>query len=93
MAWERDKFKQQMALQWHQENRIGAAESKLNKANDIATAVLDFKGKMQKNGWVGANPDMYKYYSDYLKNTYGAAAVLELNKAMLDEAIDVDYGN
>lgn len=92
MAWERDKFKQQMALQWHQENRIGAAETKANKSNDIATALLDFKSKMQKNGWSGANPDMYKYYSDYLKSTYGAAAILDLNKLMSDEGIDVDYG-
>lgn len=64
-----------------------------DKANDIATAILDFKSQMETKGWTGAKPEAYKYYRDQLINLYGASAALELDKAMQEQFIPVDNGN
>jgi hypothetical protein len=61
--------------------------------NDIAEAVLRFKDTMEAKGWMGANPEEYKYYRDYIQTTYGSAAVLALDKAMSDAGISVDNEN
>lgn len=68
-------------------------ENPKEKANDIASAILDFQSQIQKKGWAGANPEAYNYYKNELVKTYGAAAALELDKAMTDAGISVDYGN
>ena len=72
MAWEREKFRQQMALDYYKANKSGSGSTKTNKENDIASAILDFKNRMQTHGWAGANPAAYQYYADQLKQLYGA---------------------
>jgi hypothetical protein len=75
-------------------SKTGSSEkTKTEQANDIAEAVLRFKDTMEAKGWMGANPEEYRYYRDYIQTTYGSAAVLLLNKAMEDAGISVDNEN
>jgi hypothetical protein len=75
-------------------SKTGSSEkTKTEQANDIAEAVLRFKDTMEAKGWMGANPEEYKYYRDYIQTTYGSAAVLALDKAMSDAGISVDNEN
>lgn len=62
------------------------------QADDVATAVIDFKEQMAARKWKGANPDAYNYYKQQLSKAYGASAVLELDKQMKEAGIKVDYG-
>lgn len=68
------------------------ANTAQDRDNDIATVIIDFKDKMTKNKWKGANPEAYNYYRQQLIDTYGAAAALELDKQMKEARISVDYG-
>lgn len=61
--------------------------------NDVAGAVMDFQKQMKEKQWAGANPDAYEYYRATLQNKYGASAALQLDKAMQDAGIIVDYAN
>ena len=45
---------------------------------------------MSDKGWYGADPAEYKAYRDYIQEAYGAAAVIELDKALADAGIEVD---
>jgi hypothetical protein len=75
-------------------SKTGSSEkTKTEQANDIAEAILRFKDTMDAKGWMGANPEEYRYYRDYIQTTYGSAAVLLLNKAMEDAGISVDNEN
>lgn len=65
-------------------------QEKLGQEDDIASAIIDFKTQMETKNWKGANPEAYKYYRDELTRLYGAAAALELDKAMKDAEIEVD---
>jgi len=71
----------------------GTTATKADKANDIASAVMDFQNQINTKGWAGANPAAYEYYRTQLANMYGASAALELDKAMEDKGITVDYTN
>ena len=71
----------------------GTADQKARENDYIANSILDFKDKMTKNGWAGANPDYYNYYASQLKKNYGASAVLSLDKAMNEAGISVDNTN
>lgn len=64
-----------------------------NKKDDIASAVIDFQNQIKQKGWSGANPDAYDYYRNELIKLYGSSAALELDKAMSDAGISVDYEN
>lgn len=64
-----------------------------DKKDDIASAVIDFQNQIKQKGWSGANPDAYDYYRNELIKLYGSSAALELDKAMLDAGISVDYEN
>lgn len=63
-----------------------------NEANDIASAILDFKKQIETKGWKGINPDAYAYYKAAILKTYGADAVLKFDKAITDAALSVDNG-
>ncbi len=65
-------------------------ETKL-KSDDIASAILDFKSQIEKKGWAGVNPEAYNYYKNELIKLYGASAALELDKAISDAGLSVDY--
>ena len=65
-------------------------QEKLGQEDDIASAIIDFKTQMEQKNWKGANPEAYKYYREELTRLYGAAAALELDKAMKDAEIEVD---
>lgn len=60
------------------------------RSEDISTIINDFKSKMQKNNWKGANPDQYEYYKEQIFQQYGNAGVKELEKAMKEFKIIVD---
>lgn len=64
-----------------------------NKKNDIADAVLTFQDLIKKNNWLGMDPTKYKQVSDSIRKDYGAAAVLELDKAIKTAGIEIDYGD
>jgi len=85
LAWEKEKFNRQMALQYSKASRSTGSQK-----NDIAEAVLRFKDQMASKDWYGADPAEYNAYKNYIRETYGAQAVLDLNKALLDEGIEVD---
>ena len=82
LAWEKYKY---------EHPRTGSIGSTLNKKNDIAEAVMRFQDLIKNKGWYGADPTEYKAYRDYLASTYGASAALELDKALEDAGIEVDY--
>lgn len=72
------------------------AKTKINsaeKADDIASAIIDFQTQMEKRGWAGANPEAYAHYRNQLVEMYGASAALDLDKAMYDLGISVDRAN
>ena len=63
------------------------------RKDDVASVVVDFQNQMKQKGWSGANPDAYDYYRNELIKLYGSSAALDLDKAMLDAGISVDYEN
>lgn len=85
LAWEKEKFNRQMSLGWA---RLKGSSG--SQKDDIAEAVLRFQQQMSDKGWYGADPAEYKAYRDYIQEAYGAAAVLELDKALADAGIEVD---
>ncbi len=68
-------------------------QQKANKENDIAEAILRFKDQIKTKNWKGVNPDEYEFYKKYIKDRYGASAVLELDKAIDDASLSIDNGN
>jgi len=70
-----------------------AADINRRRDNDIAEAIIRFQDTMKEKGWVGANPDEYKFYRDYIQSEYGYNAVLEFDKQLANSGISVDYIN
>lgn len=87
MDWEKYKFTHLSAAQ----ARAGSTATKADVKNDVAEAVIRFQDLIKNKGFYGADPREYKAYKDYLRTTYGAAAALELDKALEDAGISVDY--
>jgi len=73
--------------------RAKEKENPAEKADDIASAIIDFQTQMEKRGWAGANPEAYAHYRSQLVEMYGASAALDLDKAMYDLGISVDRAN
>ncbi len=63
------------------------------EADDIAAAILDFQTQIKEKGWRGISPDAYAYYRDEIRNQYGAAAVLKLDKAIKSAGLQIDDAN
>lgn len=70
-----------------------ANQSELNdqRDNDIAEIIMDFQKQIQTRGWSGIDQTAYNYYREKLAQSYGAAAALKLDKAILDAELEVDY--
>lgn len=68
------------------------AQIEVNKKNDIASAILNFRNIMKQNNWLGINPEQYAGLVSIIKSKYGANAVLELEKAIADAGLSVDNG-
>ena len=88
-AWDMQKHKDEMALGYARiKNGVSGS---LGIKNDVAEAVIRFQDLIKNKGFYGADPREYKAYKDYLRTTYGAAAALELDKALEDAGISVDF--
>jgi peptidoglycan hydrolase-like protein with peptidoglycan-binding domain len=70
-----------------------AASTKKQQDNDIAKVILGFRDVIKKNNWAGIDPTQYKQVADIIQNKYGAAAVLELEKAIKDAQLVIDDGS
>lgn len=67
-------------------------QKKASKDDDIAEAIIRFKDQIKAKNWKGVNPDEYAFYKKYIKDTYGASAVLEFDKAIEDASLSIDNG-
>jgi peptidoglycan hydrolase-like protein with peptidoglycan-binding domain len=79
------------------EKTLKASELKKNQDNDVAEAILRFQDAIKPKdqggkGWAGISPDEYEFYKKYIKDTYGADAVLQYDKAIKDAKLTIDYG-
>ncbi len=91
MEWEKYQFNNLSAYQRASLAKTGSANIKKDMANDIAEAVLRFKDAIKTKGFYGADPEEYQFYRDYIQETYGSNAVMELDKQLEDAGIEVDY--
>jgi hypothetical protein len=71
---------------------VSKTDKAANLENDIASSVLNFRDIVKQNGWAGIDPTQYQGLVTILKNKYGAAAVLKLEKALEDAGLSVDNG-
>ena len=62
-----------------------------NQKNDIASAILGFRELMELREQRGVDPTEFKEVSSMIRSEYGAAAVLELEKAILEDGLFIDY--
>lgn len=69
-----------------------STQKKKDQDNDIAEAILRFQEQIKTKNWRGINPDEYEFYKKYIKDTYGADAVLQFDKAIKSAALEIDNG-
>ncbi len=69
------------------------ASVKKQQDDDIAKVVLGFRDVIKKNNWAGIDPTQYQQVADIIQKKYGAAAVLELEKAIKDAKMIIDDGS
>jgi len=68
-----------------------SSSTKKDKSDDIASAVINFRSLVNEKGWRGIDPTMYTDIVTIIKSKYGSSAVLELEKALADAGLEVDY--
>ena len=70
--------------------QTSSGDSTKNQADDIASAVLNFRDIMKAKNQAGIDPTIYDGLVAILKKKYGADAVLKLEKAVADASMFVD---
>lgn len=66
------------------------SQTNKERDDDIAEAVQRFQLRTQQEGLYGVDPAEYDFYKDYIKTTYGAAAVTKFDKAVKDAKLRID---